>query len=235
MPERTRAVPKTADRLGRMLAIVPYLVQHPGSSLDDVAASREVEAGGDWRRTGSARESASMAPDHDRPLPAVVERRRPDVQHQAVFALAGQARAGDGQIRDVASRAGLGLRCAGPEFEGVAHAVPLRDRGGRHEPVPARGVGAVGDALEDLDALDLDPAHLAGHGVADNVRVGGQRRAQAGTLTVNGNGTSNGSFEAAADATLLVGPAFNGTQTLSAASSAGGRLQRTHSAWNRRT
>jgi proteasome accessory factor C len=44
VPERTRTVPKTSDRLGRMLAIVPYLVQHPGSALDDVATAFAVPA-----------------------------------------------------------------------------------------------------------------------------------------------------------------------------------------------
>jgi proteasome accessory factor C len=44
VPERTRSVPKTSDRLGRMLAIVPYLVQHAGSSLDDVASAFGVPA-----------------------------------------------------------------------------------------------------------------------------------------------------------------------------------------------
>ena len=39
MPERKRGVPKTSDRLGRMLAIVPYLVQHPGSALTEVASA----------------------------------------------------------------------------------------------------------------------------------------------------------------------------------------------------
>ncbi|MDH4113145.1 MAG: WYL domain-containing protein [Actinomycetota bacterium] len=39
---RRSSPPKTADRLGRMLAIVPYLVQHPGSSLDDVARLYDV-------------------------------------------------------------------------------------------------------------------------------------------------------------------------------------------------
>ena len=39
MPERKRGVPKTSDRLGRMLAIVPYLVQHPGSGLTEVASA----------------------------------------------------------------------------------------------------------------------------------------------------------------------------------------------------
>lgn len=44
MPERTRTVPRTSDRLGRMLAIVPYLVQHPGSALDEVATAFGVPA-----------------------------------------------------------------------------------------------------------------------------------------------------------------------------------------------
>ena len=35
---RRRTAPKTSERLGRMLAIVPYLVQHPGSALGEVAA-----------------------------------------------------------------------------------------------------------------------------------------------------------------------------------------------------
>ena len=39
MPERKRGVPKTSDRLGRMLAIVPYVVQHPGSGLTEVASA----------------------------------------------------------------------------------------------------------------------------------------------------------------------------------------------------
>jgi proteasome accessory factor C len=39
VPERKRGVPKTSDRLGRMLAIVPFLVQHPGSELDEVAGA----------------------------------------------------------------------------------------------------------------------------------------------------------------------------------------------------
>jgi len=39
LPERKRGAPKTSDRLGRMLAIVPYLVQHPGSALTEVATA----------------------------------------------------------------------------------------------------------------------------------------------------------------------------------------------------
>jgi proteasome accessory factor C len=36
--ERRRSVPKTSERLGHMLVVVPYLVQHPGTSLPEVAA-----------------------------------------------------------------------------------------------------------------------------------------------------------------------------------------------------
>lgn len=43
MPDARRASPpKTADRLGRMLVIVPYLVRHPGAALEDVAALYDV-------------------------------------------------------------------------------------------------------------------------------------------------------------------------------------------------
>jgi proteasome accessory factor C len=42
LPDRKRGVPKTSDRLGRMLAIVPYLVQHPGSALTEVASAFDV-------------------------------------------------------------------------------------------------------------------------------------------------------------------------------------------------
>jgi proteasome accessory factor C len=44
MPERRRAAPpRTADRLVRMLLIVPYLVQHPGSELGEVASAYGVK------------------------------------------------------------------------------------------------------------------------------------------------------------------------------------------------
>ncbi|MEO8422809.1 MAG: WYL domain-containing protein [Actinomycetota bacterium] len=44
MAERPRRPPKTAERLGRMLAIVPFLVQHPGSELSEVAKLFDVPA-----------------------------------------------------------------------------------------------------------------------------------------------------------------------------------------------
>jgi proteasome accessory factor C len=42
LAERTRRPPKTAERLGRMLVIVPYLVQHPGSEVSEVARLFDV-------------------------------------------------------------------------------------------------------------------------------------------------------------------------------------------------
>lgn len=45
MADTTRtSPPKTAERLGRMLVIVPYLVRHPGSVLADVASLFDVKA-----------------------------------------------------------------------------------------------------------------------------------------------------------------------------------------------
>lgn len=44
MTEGKRRPPKTAERLGRMLVIVPYLVQHPGSELSEVAGLFDVPA-----------------------------------------------------------------------------------------------------------------------------------------------------------------------------------------------
>lgn len=44
MPEGRRASPpRTADRLGRMLVIVPYVVRHPGTALGDVARLYDVK------------------------------------------------------------------------------------------------------------------------------------------------------------------------------------------------
>jgi len=45
LAEDARKPTKTADRLGRMLVIVPFLVRHPGSSLADVAGAFDVPVG----------------------------------------------------------------------------------------------------------------------------------------------------------------------------------------------
>jgi proteasome accessory factor C len=41
--EGRRRAPKTSERLGRMLVIVPYLVRHPGAELGEVAALFDVQ------------------------------------------------------------------------------------------------------------------------------------------------------------------------------------------------
>ena len=41
--ERRRSVPKTSDRLGHMLVIVPYLVQHQGAELAEVATLFDLQ------------------------------------------------------------------------------------------------------------------------------------------------------------------------------------------------
>ena len=50
MPERTRhQQATTAERLGRMLVVVPYLVRHPGTSLEEAASLFDVDVA-DLRR-----------------------------------------------------------------------------------------------------------------------------------------------------------------------------------------
>jgi proteasome accessory factor C len=44
VPERRRTAPKTSERLGRMLVIVPYLVQHPGTTLEEASRLFDVPA-----------------------------------------------------------------------------------------------------------------------------------------------------------------------------------------------
>ena len=43
MPERRRAAIKTSDRLGHMLVVVPYLVQHQGAQLTEVATLFDLQ------------------------------------------------------------------------------------------------------------------------------------------------------------------------------------------------
>ena len=42
MPERRAAPPTTAERLGRMLVVVPYLVRHPGTSVTEASSLFDV-------------------------------------------------------------------------------------------------------------------------------------------------------------------------------------------------
>ena len=111
--------PKTAERLGRMLVIVPYLVQHPGSELSEVAT-----------RVRRARRSAPARP---RPVvhvrPAAVRARR---SHR------GGRRRGRSHL-DLDGRALRPSAAALPERG--AGALPPRDGAARHRR-RAGGAGA---------------------------------------------------------------------------------------------
>ncbi len=128
---------------------------------DDVAAPGEVGAVGHRRRARARREAAAVAPQHHRPLGAV-ERRRPDVEDEAVLAFGRQARARDRQagVGGTCS-AGIALRRARTVVERVAHAAPALGIGRRHEAVRSGGARSVRNALERLDAVDVGAAHAA--------------------------------------------------------------------------
>jgi proteasome accessory factor C len=42
MPERRRTTPKVEERLARMLVVVPYLIQHPGTTLEEASALFDI-------------------------------------------------------------------------------------------------------------------------------------------------------------------------------------------------
>ncbi|MNE48695.1 hypothetical protein D3C80_1431750 [compost metagenome] len=88
--------------------------------------------------------------DHDRPPPAVGQRRGPDIQEQAVFAL----------VRLIALlRRGMAIG------RGVSHSSPCR-RLLRRSKATGAGVGAIAHTLEDLDVPIDIAAHPAVAGVS---------------------------------------------------------------------
>ena len=62
MPDRRTSPPTTAERLGRMLVVVPYLVRHPGTSVAEAATEAglavedriELTLGGDGELVAAA-------------------------------------------------------------------------------------------------------------------------------------------------------------------------------------
>ena len=154
--------------------------QHVEPMIDrddhDVAASREVGAFGDRRRSRTSGEASAMTPEHHRALAAITNRRRPHVENEAVFALRRKAGCCDCSRRCVAPNTRLALRCTRPVVDRVAHAGPLRrsDRG--HEPVLARGTGAVRNPLEDLDSRSLRSPHASVRGLGSHGRTFGREQ-----------------------------------------------------------
>ena len=137
----------------------------------DVAHPHQVLPVVDREAGRSADEAAAVQPHHHRPLAAVGERRRVDVQHQTVFALRLTA-VEDEPLRHARV---VELRCPQPDGVDVADAGPRLRLARRHEPAGAGGGRPVGNAAERIDALEEEPAHAAGGRLDD---VAGPTRAR---------------------------------------------------------
>ena len=97
-----------------------------------------------------------------RPFAAAGPRRRPNIEHQAIFALGRQIFARDRRATCRRWRGGrITLRRAGSVGKSIAHAGPIRRFGGRHEAVRARRTRSVRDAFENFDAVVVDAANFA--------------------------------------------------------------------------
>src|SRR5262249_34463007 len=120
---------------------------------DGIAATGKIGAVGYGAVARAIGEGAAMQPDHDRPPGVVGETRRPDVQAQAVLALlcrVGRAKQG---FEYRAPRRPVRKRPGTPGIEErVAQAGPRQRRCGWPEARRAAGRGAVGHALEGVDA-----------------------------------------------------------------------------------
>ena len=116
-----------------------------------IVGVREAGAVENGRGAGAGGESAAVEPHHYGAFAVAAYGGREDVEHQAVFALRGQA----GAIGGV-------LRGGGSIGESVADAGPGYGLRWGHEAVLAGGVGAVGDAFENLDVLEDGAADFAG-------------------------------------------------------------------------
>ncbi len=112
---------------------------------------------------------AAMQPHHDR-APGGIEAGRPDMQGEAVLGLrAGVHRAEKRRHPGAAGRGRLPLRRASEIAQRVAQPGPGLGRTRRLEAVRAGGRGAIGDALEGMDAALRAAAHLAAGGLDDRL------------------------------------------------------------------
>ena len=128
--------------------------------VHDVAAARRVVAGVDPVVACVRGVPAAVNTDHDRTLPAILQRRRPDVHDETVFA--GSAQHAVHAIedhRELWPAAWHLRRLRSPEGR-VPNPGPWCRPDGRHESVLARGAGAVGDTPEHLDALGRRRSHV---------------------------------------------------------------------------
>src|SRR5580658_9308434 len=93
-----------------------------------------------------------MAPEQDGPFAPILERGSPDVEHQAVFTLGGDARMGACRIA---------LRRARTVVQCVTNAGPRRWVHRRYEAILPRRSCSVRNTLTDFDALHFFAADLA--------------------------------------------------------------------------
>ena len=119
----------------------------------DVALAAQVGAVVPRRIAGARDERAAMAPEHDRALAPVIDRRRPDVEHEAVLAHRRQ-RASREQLdqRGIEAECVVVLHRAIAEFERVAHAGPRLELSRRPEATVTFGRFSIRDAFENVDA-----------------------------------------------------------------------------------
>src|SRR5690606_33383009 len=109
---------------------------------------------------------------HDRAVCQRIERRGPDIEHEAVLAHAPRLQVVERHVR-VGTLAGRGeLRRPRTMAGGIAHAGPWRGRLRRQEAVGAARVVAVGYALEGEGAVDGKAAQAAAGRLDDGEQAG---------------------------------------------------------------
>ena len=127
---------------------------------DHVSPAGEIGAVGNGGRSRTVGESAAMAPEHHRPLSAVIHGWRPDIQYQAVLTLRRQPRPCDRHIGGDDLFSWLALRSAVSKLECVLHAGPTDRAGWRHEAILSRCARTVRDAFEHAIPLAFTPRIL---------------------------------------------------------------------------
>ena len=125
---------------------------------------------------GAGCKSAAMEPHHDRAVLAVIDRRRPDVDVQAVFILHAVVPGKHERFFVVGPAGARALRRHVAVLTRTAHAVPRCCFERRHEAIRALPCCRVRHALEGKDSVSNVTGHLAragfdnGHAVLGNHR-----------------------------------------------------------------
>ena len=128
----------------------------------DVVVARKVRAVLVLTAARAAHKPATMQVEHDRPASTIRYRRRPDIQHQAIFL-------GRGLID--AHEAARTLHGRWAERERVANALPASKRRWRLEARGTARAARVGDAAELADLQYAPAAHTPPVGLGDHIRL----------------------------------------------------------------